>query len=61
MFYHVIFYPFSVMVRCVREKAYVRPCISGDVVMYAVVKGDIFDFIGLERTNNGIVLCESCL
>ena len=42
-----------------RAKAYLRPRISDDVVMYEVFKGYVFYFIGLGHTNNWIVLCES--
>ena len=59
MFDHLIFYPFVVMVVCVRANASVRPYIFYDVVMHEVFKGDIFVFIGIGRTNNWIVLGES--
>ena len=42
-----------------RAKASVRPHIFDDVVIHEVVKGDVFEFIGLGRRNNWMVLCES--
>ena len=48
-----------VRVEFFRAKVSVRPHISDDVLMYVLVKGDIFEFIGLGRMKNGIVLCES--
>ena len=59
MFYHFFFYPFVVTVEFVRANAYVRPHILDDVVMHVVVKGYVFEFIGLGSMNNWIVLCES--
>ena len=58
IFDHVISFPFLVTVRCVRAKKYVHTRISDDVVMYVVVKGGLFEFIGLVCKNNMIVLCE---
>ena len=54
-----LFYPFTVTVRCVRSKVSVWPRIFDDIVMHEVVKGDIFEFAGIGRTKNWIVLCES--
>ena len=34
----------------------VHPHISDEIVMRVLVKGSVFEFIGLGRTNNGIVL-----
>ena len=59
MFEHVIFYPLAATFGCVRAKPSVRRRILDDILMHAVVKGDVFYFIGLGRTKNGIVLCES--
>ena len=59
MFDTLIFYPFPFMVVCVRAKESICPCISDDVTMHEVVKGDAFKFLGLGRTKNWIVLCES--
>ena len=59
MFDYVRFYPFAVMVGCVRFKLSVRPRILDEVVMNVVVKGGVFEFIGIVRTKNEIVLCES--
>ena len=50
---------FAVMVGCVRANAYVRQHISDDVVMHEVFKGEVLDFIGIGRTKNCILLCES--
>ena len=47
------------MVGCMRAKAPVCPRILNDVVMYVVVKGDVFEYIGLRCMKNDIVLCES--
>ena len=46
------------MVGCVRAEASVIPLILDDVVMHVVVKGGVFEFIGLGRKKNWIVLCE---
>ena len=58
MFYHLIFSPLVVKFVCVRSKAYVCPCLSDDIIINEVFKGDIFEFIGLRRTKNWIALCE---
>ena len=47
MFHDLFFYPFAVTVGCVRAKASVLPHISDEVVMNVVVKGDVFELIGL--------------
>ena len=44
MFYNELFSPFTVVF--MRAKAYVLPRISYVVVMNALVKGEIFKFIG---------------
>ena len=59
MFDQVSSLPFSVTVGCARDKASVFPHILYDSIMHVVVKGDAFEFIGLGRKNNGIVLCDS--
>ena len=59
MFDHFIFSLFSFKVRCVRSKVYVHTRKYYDVVMNIVAKGGVFEFIGLRRTKNGIVLFES--
>ena len=59
MFDHLIFNPFAVTVRCVWVKESVHSHISNDVVMYEVVKGDVFEFIELGHTKNWILLCKS--
>ena len=59
MFDHVRSSPVLVMELCVRVKASVCPRISDDVVMHVVVKGGVFEFIGLVVTKNGVVLCVS--
>ena len=59
MFDHFFFSLFSVTFGFVRSKAYVRPLILYDVLMHVLVKGDVFEFIGLGRTKNWIMLCES--
>ena len=59
MFYHFFFYPFVVTVGFVRANSYVRPHILDDVVMHVAVIWDLFEFVGLGRMNNWIVLCES--
>ena len=59
MLNNVRYFPLVVMVRCVRDKTSVCPHISDDVVLHVVVKVDVFEFIGLEQTNTGIMLCES--
>ena len=41
----VIYFPFTVMVRCVRANVYVRQLISNESVMYVLVKGYVFEFI----------------
>ena len=51
--------PFAATVGCVRDKASVHPCVSDDVLMYVIVKGDVFVFICRGCTKNGIVFCES--
>ena len=58
VFGHLVFPPFLVMVRYVRDKASVRPRISYDVIMYVVIKGGVFEFIGHGRMKNWILLCE---
>ena len=58
MFDSVRFYPFVVTVECVRANAYVFPRVPDDVTMNELVKGKVFEFIGVGGTNNGIVLCE---
>ena len=50
--------PFAVMAVCVRNKVYFLPHISDGVVMHAIVKGGIFEFICCVHTKNGIVFCE---
>ena len=60
MFDHVRYFPFVVLVGCVRSKAYDLPLISNGVAMYVLVKGDVFEFIVRGLTKNSIVLCESC-
>ena len=40
---------------------YVIPHISDYIVIHVIVKGYVFEFIGLGRTKNRIVLCEWCL
>ena len=42
MFDHRSIYPFAEMVGRVRDKTYVLPHILDDVLMYLVVKGDVF-------------------
>ena len=59
MFDILLFYPFMVTIGFVRSKASVLTHILDDAVMYVLVKGGIFDFIGCGCINNGIVLCES--
>ena len=59
MFDHLIFYPFVVMVVCVRANASVRPYVLYDVVMHEVFKGEVLYFIGIGRTKKCILLCES--
>ena len=54
MFDNLRFYPFVATVICVRAKVSVRPLILDDVVMHVVVKGEIFEFIGIGPTKNGI-------
>ena len=56
MFDCVRYFPFKVTVRCVRDKASIRPHISYDFVMHVVVKGDVFELIGHGLTENGIML-----
>ena len=58
IFDHLLFYPFLVTVGFVRAKASVRPHIIDGALMHKVVKGGVFEFIGLGRTNNCIVFCE---
>ena len=58
MFDHVISYPFTFMVICVRAKAFVLPRILNDIAMHVVVKGDVFLFIKCGCTKNSNVLCE---
>ena len=58
MFDHLSFYQSLVTVICVRPKASFCPHILNDVIIHVVVKGDIFEFIGLGGTDNGILLCE---
>ena len=45
IFYCVRYFPFMVMVRCVRTEASVRPRISDYAIMNLIVKGGIFEFI----------------
>ena len=59
MFDNFFFSPFSVTVGFVRAKEFVRPHIPDDVLTNEVVKGDVFEFVGLGRTKNYIVLCDS--
>ena len=58
MFGSVSYFLFAVTVVCVMAKASVCPHISDDVSMHVVVKGGIFEFIGLGRTKNRIMMCE---
>ena len=58
MFDHLSYSKFAVTVICVRDKASVCPFIPYNIVMYVVVKGDVFEFILLGSKNNGIVLCD---
>ena len=46
------------MFGCVGAKVSVRPHILDYIVMHEVVKGGVFEFIGLGRKKNWIVLCE---
>ena len=55
----VYFPPCKVTVGCVRSKASVRSHISHDIIMNIVVKGGIFEFIGLGGTKNWILLHDS--
>ena len=59
MFDNFLFSPFAVTIGFVKAKAYVRPRISDEFLMHEVLKYDIFEFIGIWRTKNWIVLCES--
>ena len=59
MFDHLRFSPFAITVGSVRAKASVRPCISDDVVIHEVVKGDIFEFKVIGRMKNYILFFES--
>ena len=56
MFHNLFFSPF--VVGFVRAKASVRPHILDVVVMYDVVKGGVFEFIGRRFTKNCMVLCD---
>ena len=58
MFDLLRFPPFTVTIGCVRAKASVLSRISNDFAMHEVVKWGAFEFIGLERTKNWIVLFE---
>ena len=46
MFDHLLFTPFVVTIGYVKYKESISPCILDDVVMYVVVKGDVFEVIG---------------
>ena len=46
------------MVGYVSAKVYVHPHIYDVVVMYVVVKGGVFEFIGRRHTKNWMVLCD---
>ena len=59
MFDHLLFTPFVVTIGYVKYKESISPCILDDVVMYVVVKGDVFEVIGYGRTKNWIMLCKS--
>ena len=59
MFDNFFFSPFSVTVGFVRAKEFVRPHISDDVLTNEVVKGDVFEFVGLGHKRNWILLCDS--
>ena len=59
MFDNLLFYPFVVTVKFVRAKDSVLPCIFDDVVIHEVVKGDVFEFVGLGHKRNWILLCDS--
>ena len=50
----VISFPLTVTVICVRIKVSIHPRISDDVVMRIVFKGGVFEFLGSERTKNGV-------
>ena len=60
MFDYFFFSPFVVTVGFVRTNASVRPRIFYDIIMHEVVKGGVFYFILIGRTNNYIVLCDLC-
>ena len=60
MFDNLLFSPFAVMVGSLRDKAYGIPHIFDDVVMHEVVKGGVFNFIGLGHKKNWMGLYESC-
>ena len=47
------------MFGCVRDKAYVRPHVSYEVVMCVLFKGGVLEFIGSLGTNSWVVLRES--
>ena len=54
MFYCVISFPFELVVGCVRDKACTIHCVYYDLVMHAIVKGGVFEFISCGRLKNGI-------
>ena len=59
MFDKFFFSPFVIRVAFVMAKASVHPNMIDNVIMHEVVKGDVFEFIGIGSTKNWVVLCES--
>ena len=56
MFDNFLFYPFAVTVIFVRSNASIFSHILDYIRMHEVVKWDVFEFIGIGRTQNWIVL-----
>ena len=56
MFDNLLFFPF--LDGILRDKVSICPCMFDVVVMRALVKWDVFEFIGRRRTKNWMVLCE---
>ena len=59
MFDTFYFYQFTVRVGFMRYNASIRSYIFNDAIMNELVKGKVFEFIGLGRTKNWIILFES--
>ena len=59
MFYHSFFYPFAFTFGFVMSKASLHQHIFDESVINELFKGEVFEFIGIGRIKNCMMLCES--